>query len=338
MAPNMNQVGYRATQVLRTKMGSPLIKSSMTTTNNKLLKTKLNTLNHNIKRFYQQQPNYASSQSVLGTIRKSSNSGLRYLGLAGALGLGGMVAYGLSRPASYVPTETRAMMANIGGLQFAQMVRGRIMKTFGYLSGSLAITGATAFLLFSRGYGYRVLAANPWVYGIGSMLGTMACITMTMSMSYDQNPMGKHLAWALTSGMVGFSLLGLSTIAGGAIVQQAALITGCIVGGMSVTAMVAPSDSFLQLGPYLGVGLGIVIAASLGGMFFPSSTLLMNISLYGGLGLFGLYTAHDTQRVLHDAEVSQDFDPISEQMGLYMDTINIFVRIVQILMMNQRRK
>ena len=53
---------------------------------------------------------------------------------------------------------------------------------------------------------------------------------------------------------------------GAAIVQQAALITGCIVGGMSTAAMVSPNDTFLKLGPYLGVGLGLVIAASLGGM------------------------------------------------------------------------
>ena len=122
------------------------------------------------------------------------------------------------------------------------------------------------------GYGYRVLAANPMVYGIGSMVATMGCIMLTMGLSYDQNPLGKHLAWTLTSGMVGFSLLGLSTIAGGAIVQQAALITGCIVGGMSLTAMAAPGDSFLKMGPYLGVGLGVVIAASLG-MFVFSGVL-----------------------------------------------------------------
>ena len=61
----------------------------------------------------------------------------------------------------------------------------------------------------------------------------------------------------------------------------------------------------------------------------------MNVSLYGGLGLFGLFTAHDAQRVLHDAQVSERFDPISEQMGLYMDTINIFVRVAHILYMTQ---
>ena len=46
-----------------------------------------------------------------------------------------------------------------------------------------------------------------------------------------------------------------------------------------------------------------------------------------------LMTAHDAQRVLHDAQVAGRFDPVGEQMGLYLDTINIFVRVVQILMM-----
>lgn len=129
MPPNMNRVGYQSAQLLRTKMKGNL---------------------HQIRRVW--QTNYShSSPNVMGTIRKSSNQSLRYLGLAGALGLGGMMAYGLSRPASYVPSETRDMMSNIGGATFARTVRMRIMKTFGYLSGSLAITGATAFILFSRG-------------------------------------------------------------------------------------------------------------------------------------------------------------------------------------------
>ena len=180
-----------------------------------------------------------------------------------------------------------------------------------------------------------VLSFNPMIFALGTMALTWGAIHMTMSMDYYRNPVGKHLAWAATSGLIGLSLVGLCGIAGGAIIQQAALITGCVVGGMSTAAMVAPSDTFLRMGPYLGVGLGVVIAASLGGMFFPGSTLLMNVSLYGGLGLFGLMTAHDAQRVLHDAQVAGQFDPVSEQMGLYLDTINIFVRVVQILMMTQ---
>jgi len=64
----------------------------------------------------------------------------------------------------------------------------------------------------------------------------------------------------------------------------------------------------------------------------------MNVSLYGGVGLFGLYTAFDTQRVLHDAQTKPTFDPINQQMGLYLDTINIFIRLVQILMMQQSKR
>merc|ERR1712228_329153 len=156
----------------------------------------------------------------------------------------------------------------------------------------------------------------------GTMICTFGAIHLTMSIDYNSSPIAKHIAWAAVNGLVGLSMVGLCGI----------------VGGMSTAAMVSPTDWALQMGPYLGVGLGLVIAASLGGMFFPSSSLLMNVSLYGGLGLFGLMTAHDAQRVLHDAQVAGQFDPVSEQMGLYLDTINIFVRVVQILMMSNRKK
>jgi len=293
-------------------------------------------LNHLTRRTFTQQTQ--SMKQVYNTVRHHPNSGLKYLGGAGAIALGGYVAYSLSRPATYVPSQTRDLMSTIGGPAFAKTVRSRIAKTYGYLAGSVLITGATTFMLLSRGMLGRVMTMNPMIFGIGTMLLTFGAIHMTMRIDYHSSPIPKHLAWAATNGLVGLSLLALCGMAGGAIVQQAALITGCIIGGMSTAAMVSPNDTFLRMGPYLGVGLGIVIAASLGGMFFPGSSLLMNVSLYGGLGLFGLMTAHDAQRVLHDAQVAPRFDPVGEQMGLYLDTINIFVRVVQILMMSQRRK
>ena len=140
MPPNMNRVGYQTAQLLRSRMKGNL---------------------HQVSKVWQR--NYSqSSPNVMGTIRKSSNQGLRYLGLAGALGLGGVVAYGLSRPAAYVPSDTRDMMANIGGATFAKTVRSRIMKTFGYLSGSLALTAASSFLLFTRGMYASILLLGLW--------------------------------------------------------------------------------------------------------------------------------------------------------------------------------
>mmetsp|Transcript_53956 Transcript_53956/g.66131 ORF Transcript_53956/g.66131 Transcript_53956/m.66131 type:complete len:315 (-) Transcript_53956:91-1035(-) len=282
-----------------------------------------------------------SNQNVYQTVRDHPNSGLKVLGGVGAVALGGYVAYGLSRPAAFVPASTRDTMANIGGISFATMVRNRVMKTYGYLAGSVALTGVSTYLLLSRGIGMRIMQtqfSNPIIFSIGTLAALWVSISATMSVDYNRSPLLKHGMWATTNGIMGATLLSLTAMAGTAIISQAAMITGCIVGSMSIAAMVSPSDYFLNMGPYLGVGLGLIIAASLGGMFFPHSTLLMNISLYGGLGLFGLYTAYDSQRVLHDAQIRPEFDPISEQMGLYMDTINIFVRVVQILMIQQNRR
>ena len=52
-----------------------------------------------------------------------------------------------------------------------------------------------------------------------------------------------------------------------------------MVGGISAVAAVSPSDSFLWMGGGLTIGLGVVVGASLGRMFFPASNLLMNVSL-----------------------------------------------------------
>jgi len=292
-------------------------------------------MNHVTRRAFTTQG--TNLKTVYNTVRHHPNTGLKYLGGAGAAALGGYVAYSLSRPASYVPSSTRDLMSAIGGPKFAQMVRNRIAKTYAYLGGSVMMTGAATFIMLSRGM-LPTMMGMGMVGSLVMLAATWGAISICMRMDYHSNPVGKHLAWAATNGLIGLSLVGLCGIAGGAIVQQAAVITGCIIGSMSAAAMVAPSDTFLQMGPYLGVGLGVVIAASFGGMFFPGSTLLMNVSLYGGLGLFGLYAAHDAQRVLHDAQVAERFDPIGEQMGLYLDAINIFVRIVQILMMQQGKR
>lgn len=64
--------------------------------------------------------------------------------------------------------------------------------------------------------------------------------------------------------------------------------------------------------------------------------------LYGGLGLFGAMQLYDTQKVAEKArtQTNAQFDPIADSLGLYMNTINIFVRFVQIFAgsNNNRRK
>lgn len=50
--------------------------------------------------------------------------------------------------------------------------------------------------------------------------------------------------------------------------------TAGIVGGLSTVAVCAPSGEFLTMGAPLSMGLGVVFASSVAGMFLPPTTVL----------------------------------------------------------------
>lgn len=169
---------------------------------------------------------------------------------------------------------------------------------------------------------------------------------LVRSIPYDQSPDPKHLAWLLHSGVMGAVVAPL-TILGGPLLIRAAWYTAGIVGGLSTVAMCAPSEKFLDMGAPLGVGLGFVFVSSLGSMFLPPTTVagatLYSVAMYGGLVLFSMFLLYDTQKVIKRAEVLpaygvQKYDPINSMLNIYMDTLNIFIRVATMLATGSNRK
>ncbi|KAK2497199.1 hypothetical protein MC885_006806, partial [Smutsia gigantea] len=169
---------------------------------------------------------------------------------------------------------------------------------------------------------------------------------LVQSIPYDQSPGPKHLAWLLHSGVMGAVVAPL-TVLGGPLLIRAAWYTAGIVGGLSTVAMCAPSEKFLNMGAPLGVGLGLVFVSSLGSLFLPPTTVagvtLYSVAIYGGLALFSMFLLYDTQKVIKRAEVVpmygvQKYDPINSMLGIYMDTLNIFMRVASILATGGNRK
>ena len=72
-------------------------------------------------------------------------------------------------------------------------------------------------------------------------------------------------------------------------------------------------------------------------MMFKPSPFLMNLWLYGGLALFGGYVLYDTQLLMARARNQVNFDPINSSFALYMDAINIFIRLLMILSSNRKK-
>lgn len=175
---------------------------------------------------------------------------------------------------------------------------------------------------------------------IASMALMIGSGMLVRSIPYDGSVGVKQLAWIGHCAIMG-AILAPVCFVGGPVLMRAAWYTAGIVGGLSTVAVCAPSDQFLYMGGPLAIGLGVVFASSMASMFLAPTTVLgaglASVSLYGGLLLFSGFLLYDTQRIVRRAETHpnvygvQAYDPINNAISIYMDTLNIFIRLVSIL-------
>ncbi|XP_033004668.1 growth hormone-inducible transmembrane protein [Lacerta agilis] len=250
-----------------------------------------------------------------------------------AVGLGAVCYYGLG------------MSNEIGAIEKAiiwpQYVKDRIRSTYMYFAGSVGLTALSAVLVSRSPALMGLMMRGSWLAMGATFAAMIGAGMLVRSIDYEQSPVPKHLAWMLHAGVMG-AIVAPLTLLGGPLLIRAAWYTAGIVGGLSTVAMCAPSEKFLNMGAPLGVGFGLVLASSLGSMFFPPTTAfgagLYSVAVYGGLVLFSLFLLYDTQKVVHRAETQplygvglQKYDPINMCMGIYMDTLNIFIRVATML-------
>jgi len=266
------------------------------------------------------------------------NVGQGALAGASVLGLGALAFYGLGL-SNQTGAADRAMM-------WPEHVRQRIRDTYGYFGASIGITAATAVGIFRTPALLNIVASGGLVamgVSIAAMIGSGM---VARSIPYQEGFGKKQLAWMAHCAVIG-AVVAPICLLGGPILYRAAWYTAGMVGGLSTVAACAPSDKFLYMGGPLAMGFGVIFAASLASNFLPATTALgagvYSLALYGGLILFGGFILYDTQKIIHRAEnhptfTLAKFDPINNSIGIYMDTVNIFIRIAQILAMNGGRR
>ncbi len=243
---------------------------------------------------------------------------------SGIVGTGALVAYGFQQAES----ENQ--------FNYEKAITSRLRYSFAYLGGGLAMTAVFARQFF-RSYAFQMfLSRNPIATAIGGLVAVIAASITTQSISYKESPIAKHISWAGFNALVGASLSPIVAV-GGPLLLKAAAATACVVGSLSAVAAADPTESFLQMAGPLTIGLGVVVASSLGSIFFPGATILSNICLYGGVAVFSGFVLVDTQSMIKRARLQRDFDPINSCIGLYMDSINIFVRMISILSSSRRK-
>ncbi|KAI9656147.1 MAG: hypothetical protein M1831_004718 [Alyxoria varia] len=223
--------------------------------------------------------------------------------------------------------------------------RQYLNQTFMHTGMGVGIIGLAARTLHMNGWSYRLMSASPWAViglGLAGSIGTMMATFYTS----PENYVPKYAFWTgfnITQGALLAPLMFLQP----ALLARAGLYTAGVMGSIAFVGATAKQDKYLYLGGPLLAGVAVVALSGFAPLVVPATaarTLAVteNLWLYGGLVVFGGFTLYDVQKVLAHARLAQQGmvqkDVVNESISLELDFINLFVRMVQILGMQQRRK
>lgn len=111
----------------------------------------------------------------------------------------------------------------------------------------------------------------------------------------------------------------------GNVITQAFLMTSVAFGGLTLFAFNTKRD-FSAMGKMLFITLIVVIVASLANLFFHSPVLQLTIAGVSAI-LFSAFILYDTQNIIRG-----NYDnPVLAAVALYLDILNLFISLLQIL-------
>lgn len=224
--------------------------------------------------------------------------------------------------------------------------RQYLNDTFLHTGLGVGIIGVSARAMFQSGMMYRMMATNPWVVMIGGLALSFGTMLGTRATSPD-NYLQKYGLWTAFNATQGILLAPLLFMAPPALIARAGLYTVAMMGSISFVGATAKQDKFLYLGGPLLAGVAIVAVSGFAPLVLPATAVRTlafteNLWLYGGLAVFGGFTLYDVQKVLYHARMAEQGlmrkDAVNESISLELDFLNIFIRMVQILMMQQGKR
>jgi len=204
-----------------------------------------------------------------------------------------------------------------------------VQSHLGKVYGSLAL----AVLASAAGTRYAL------IFGFNSLLATILSfvllIAFLMTPHHPSQPnllrQSLFVAFSFVEGLAITPLMDsvLRMDGGKEIIAMAAISTLAIFTAMSLLAFFSQRRSYLYLGGMLMTGLNLLLFSSFANFFFRSP-FLFDIELYFGLIVFVGYVVFDTQLIIEKASHGDD-DHLAHSLELFLDVLNLFVRLVILL-------
>lgn len=330
--PELTKSAFRSSAPVRafhqtsTKQSSSCFTSRTAATNSSILRSTKSNVFQQARRSYQYQAGAAPADA--------SSLGRRLL-TGGAIFGGTLIAMNVM-----FNRETR----EDGGMPLFE--RSYLNQTFMHTGLGIGIIGLTARQMVQSGFVYRLMVTNPWVVAIGGLAASFGTMIGTRMIEPD-NYIPKYALWTAFNATQAAFIAPLIAFAPGALIARAGLYTIAMMGSISFVGATAKQEKYLYIGGPLLAGAAIVAVSGLAPLVIPATAVRTlafteNIWLYGGLAVFGGFTLYDVQKVLHHARLAErgiiKQDPVNESISLELDFLNIFIRMVQILMMQQNRR
>jgi len=116
------------------------------------------------------------------------------------------------------------------------------------------------------------------------------------------------------------------------VIYEALFLTSLIFAGLTAYVFVTKKD-FTYMGATLMIGLFLVIGVSLVNLFFASANVSLAVAVVTSI-LFSGFILYDTSRIIRNAHA---VPPTMAALSLYLDFLNLFMALLQILTGGRRR-
>jgi len=171
-----------------------------------------------------------------------------------------------------------------------------------------------------------------------SLLGLGLALGLFMTPDNGKNRstrLAMLLGFAFFAGLGLGPLLDMAIMMNPTIVPSALMLTTAVFACFSGAALYAPDGKYLYLGGSLLSGLSTLMFLGFMNLFFRSQ-LLFQAHIYIGLAIFCGFVMYDTQLIIHRARQG-DRDFIAHSLDLFIDFIQIFRKILVLLMQKEDR-
>ncbi|MFP6269709.1 Bax inhibitor-1/YccA family protein [Helicobacter pylori] len=221
--------------------------------------------------------------------------------------------------ALYDRADSHSAYAEDSLLRESELV-GFVKTTYKFFAGSLLLATIGALLGLMN---FQAVVQYKWVFFIAE-------IAALFGLMFSKSKPGLNLfmlfAFTSLSGVTLVPLLGMVIAkAGLGAVWQALGMTTIVFGLMSVYALKTKND-LANMGKMLFIALIVVVVCSLINLFLGSPMFQVVIAGASAI-LFSLYIAYDTQNIVKGMYDS----PIDAAVSLYLDFLNVFISILQII-------